>query len=378
MMRFTASIIILTLVVFTVCGCMAATQTGNFSVEQYASDVVRVDEATPEAINVVSATPDVSPQSTESNLPDTTENATVHASETPIIASAMPTVELTPIATTEAIIEPTVEPSMEPTSTPETTKSPEPTKTPTPTPKYEVTDLEKKAAYLNAGSANFRKGPGLDYKIIAELKEGTAFTVVGKSGDWYKVKYDGEYGFIKAEFVEYGTPPTPKAEKTPSPTPTATPSPSPTATVKPTESQNTSASNGNSVSGNTYFSSGGGFTADELLLIAQVVQEEAKGTDVESRAAVANVIYNRIKSSKFPNTVEGVIFQTNQFSVANNKSELQSVVPIDKTIQAVKNVFVDGNRFLPSDVLYFRSASKGTSWSKRTYYATYGGNSFFY
>lgn len=378
MMRLLASIIILTLVIFTMCGCMAATQTGNFNVEQYASDIVHVTEATPEAINTAVITPDISLQPTESNLPDATENITAHASEVPIVTSAMPTAEHTSTATIEASVEPTAEPSTEPTDTPEAIKSPEPTKTPTPTPKYEVTEIEKMAAYLNAGSANFRKGPGLDYKIIAELKEGTTFTVVGKSGDWYKVKYDGEYGFIKAEFVEYGTPPTPKAEKTPSPTPTATPSPTPTATVKPTESQNTSTTNGNSVSSNAYFSSGGGFTADELLLIAQVVQEEAKGTDVESRAAVANVIYNRIKSSKFPNTVEGVIFQTNQFSVANDKSELQAVVPIDKTIQAVKNVFVDGNRLLPSDVLYFRSASKGTSWSKRTYYATYGGNSFFY
>ena len=33
---------------------------------------------------------------------------------------------------------------------------------------------------------------------------------------------------------------------------------------------------------------------------------------------------------------------------------------------------------MPEDVLYFRSSSKGTSWNKRVYYATFGGNSFFY
>ncbi len=377
MMRLTACIIITALVAVALCGCMAVTETGNFNAKQQVNDVVNVMDATPDVINTAAVTPNDTPsQPTESNLPDPTQSIIVHVSDTPVVSSTESTAELTPSATAEATVEPTIELSAEPTKTPEATKTPAPTKTPTPTPKYEVTELEKKAAYLNAKSANFRKGPGLDYKIIEELKEGTAFTVVGKSGDWYKVKYNGEYGFIKAEFVEYGTAPTPKAEKTPSPTPSPSSSPSPTATVKPTENQD--ASSGNSVSSNAYFSSGGGFTADELLLIAQVVQEEAKGTDVESRAAVANVIYNRIKSSKFPNTVEGVIFQTNQFSVANDKSELQAVVPIDKSIRAVNSIFVEGNTILPSDVLYFRSASKGTAWSKHTYYATYGGNSFFY
>ena len=265
-------------------------------------------------------------------------------------------------------------------ATPEPTKSPEPTKTPTPTPKYEVTDLEKKAAYLNAGSANFRKGPGLDYKIIDKLKENAVFTVVGKSGDWLKVKYDGTYGFILAEFVEYGAPSTPTPKPTAKPTATPKPTKTPSPTVEPTKQpENTGGSESNSgVSSNDYFSSGGGFSADELLLVAQVVQEESKGSGVEARAAVANVIYNRIASSRFPDSVSGVIFQKNQFTVARDEDKLRAVVPVSKTIEAVNQIFVNGDRFMPEDVLYFRSSKKGTSWDKRVYYATFGGNSFFY
>ena len=265
-------------------------------------------------------------------------------------------------------------------ATPEPTKSPEPTKTPTPTPKYEVTDLEKKAAYLNAGSANFRKGPGLDYKIIDELKENAVFTVVGKSGDRLKVKYDGTYGFILAEFVEYGAPPTPTPRHTAKPTATPKPTKTPSPTVEPTKQpENTGGSESNSgVSSNDYFSSGGGFSADELLLVAQVVQEESKGSGVEARAAVANVIYNRIASSRFPDSVSGVIFQKNQFTVARDEDKLRAVVPVSKTIEAVNQIFIGGDMILPDDVLYFRSSKKGTSWDKRVYYATYGGNSFFY
>lgn len=351
MIRHAAGIFIL-VAILAFAGCMAVSQTGNFS-----ADVQMIDTM---------------------EIPDDTA---APGTPTPTVQhSAAPT--YTPAFTAEPTDEPTPAPTAEPTAettpmaTPEPTKSPEPTKTPTPTPKYEVTDLEKKAAYLNAGSANFRKGPGLDYKIIDELKENAVFTVVGKSGDWLKVKYDGTYGFILAEFVEYGAPPTPTPKQTmkPTETPKSTRSPSPTA--EPTKQPGSNANGG--VNSSDYFSSGGGYSADELLLIAQVVQEEAKGTDVEARAAVANIIYNRLNSSKFPNSVEGVLFQKNQFTVTRNEEKLRAVMPISKTVEAVNQIFIGGDMILPDDVLYFRSSKKGTSWDKRVYYATFGGNSFFY
>lgn len=351
MIRHAAGIFIL-VAILAFAGCMAVSQTGNFS-----ADVQMIDTM---------------------EIPDDTA---APGTPTPTVQhSAAPT--YTPAFTAEPTDEPTPAPTAEPTAettpmaTPEPTKSPEPTKTPTPTPKYEVTDLEKKAAYLNAGSANFRKGPGLDYKIIDELKENAVFTVVGKSGDWLKVKYDGTYGFILAEFVEYGAPPTPTPKQTmkPTETPKSTRSPSPTA--EPTKQPGSNANGG--VNSSDYFSSGGGYSADELLLVAQVVQEEAKGTDVEARAAVANIIYNRLNSSKFPNSVEGVLFQKNQFTVTRNEEKLRAVMPISKTVEAVNQIFIGGDMILPDDVLYFRSSKKGTSWDKRVYYATFGGNSFFY
>ena len=206
MIRHAAGIFIL-VAILAFAGCMAVSQTGNFSADVQMIDTMEIpdDTAAPGT-----PTPTVQPSAAPTYTPAFTAEPTDEPTPAP---TAEPTAETTPMAT------------------PEPTKSPEPTKTPTPTPKYEVTDLEKKAAYLNAGSANFRKGPGLDYKIIDELKENAVFTVVGKSGDWLKVKYDGTYGFILAEFVEYGAPPTP----TPKPTakPTATPKPTPSAETPP-------------------------------------------------------------------------------------------------------------------------------------------------
>lgn len=351
MIRHAAGIFIL-VAILAFAGCMAVSQTGNFSADVQMIDTMEIpdDTAAPGT-----PTPTVQPSAAPTYTPAFTAEPTDEPTPAP---TAEPTAETTPMAT------------------PEPTKSPEPTKTPTPTPKYEVTDLEKKAAYLNAGSANFRKGPGLDYKIIDELKENAVFTVVGKSGDWLKVKYDGTYGFILAEFVEYGAPPTPTPKPTAKPTATPKPTKTPSPTVEPTKQPGSNANGG--VNSSDYFSSGGGYSADELLLIAQVVQKEAKGTDVEARAAVANIIYNRLNSSKFPNSVEGVLFQKNQFTVTRNEEKLRAVMPISKTVEAVNQIFIGGDMILPDDVLYFRSSKKGTSWDKRVYYATFGGNSFFY
>lgn len=355
MIRHAAGIFIL-VAILAFAGCMAVSQTGNFSADVQMIDTMEIPDDTAAPGTPM---PTVQPSAAPTYTPAFTAEPTDEPTPAP---TAEPTAETTPMAT------------------PEPTKSPEPSKTPTPTPKYEVTDLEKKAAYLNAGSANFRKGPGLDYKIIDELKENAVFTVVGKSGDWLKVKYDGTYGFILAEFVEYGAPPTPTPKHTAKPTATPKPTKTPSPTVEPTKQpENTGGSESNSgVSSNDYFSSGGGFSADELLLVAQVVQEESKGSGVEARAAVANVIYNRIASSRFPDSVSGVIFQKNQFTVARDEDKLRAVVPVSKTIEAVNQIFIGGDMILPDDVLYFRSSKKGTSWDKRVYYATYGGNSFFY
>ena len=355
MIRHAAGIFIL-VAILAFAGCMAVSQTGNFSADVQMIDTMEIPDDTAAPGTPM---PTVQPSAAPTYTPAFTAEPTDEPTPAP---TAEPTAETTPMAT------------------PEPTKSPEPTKTPTPTPKYEVTDLEKKAAYLNAGSANFRKGPGLDYKIIDELKENAVFTVVGKSGDWLKVKYDGTYGVRLAEFVEYGAPPTPTPKHTAKPTATPKPTKTPSPTVEPTKQpENTGGSESNSgVSSNDYFSSGGGFSADELLLVAQVVQEESKGSGVEARAAVANVIYNRIASSRFPDSVSGVIFQKNQFTVARDEDKLRAVVPVSKTIEAVNQIFIGGDMILPDDVLYFRSSKKGTSWDKRVYYATYGGNSFFY
>ena len=56
----------------------------------------------------------------------------------------------------------------------------------------------------------------------------------------------------------------------------------------------------------------------DLNLLAKAVYAEARGESYVGQVAVAAVILNRVKSSKFPNTISGVIYQPYAFTCVND------------------------------------------------------------
>lgn len=59
---------------------------------------------------------------------------------------------------------------------------------------------------------------------------------------------------------------------------------------------------------------------DELLLLSKLITGEARGESYEGQVAVAAVVINRVKDSRFPNSIKDVIYQKNAFSVVNDGS----------------------------------------------------------
>jgi len=123
------------------------------------------------------------------------------------------------------------------TPTPTGSATVTPAGSPTPTP------AGSQAGKINAIGVNFRTGPGTSYKNIGQLGKDTAVTVLGKSGDWYKIMVNstGTTGYVFAKYITIvTTTPTPKPSATPTPKPSGTPTPVPTAvptavpTVAPT------------------------------------------------------------------------------------------------------------------------------------------------
>jgi uncharacterized protein YgiM (DUF1202 family) len=62
------------------------------------------------------------------------------------------------------------------------------------------------------------------------------------------------------------------------------------------------------------------YCEDDLKLLACLVHAEAGTQSYEGKLAVANVVLNRVKSSKYPSTIKSVIYQSGQFSVAASGS----------------------------------------------------------
>lgn len=62
----------------------------------------------------------------------------------------------------------------------------------------------------------------------------------------------------------------------------------------------------------------GSLTSSELNLLARCVYSEARGEPYAGQVAVAAVVLNRVRSSKFPNTVAGVIYQKGAFTAVSD------------------------------------------------------------
>lgn len=79
-------------------------------------------------------------------------------------------------------------------------------------------------------------------------------------------------------------------------------------------------------------SSNAGRTSD-LQLMARAINGEARGESYEGQVAVGAVILNRVKSSEFPNTIAGVIYEPGAFTAV---SDGQINQPIDESSTVYK------------------------------------------
>ncbi len=63
---------------------------------------------------------------------------------------------------------------------------------------------------------------------------------------------------------------------------------------------------------------GGSVSSSDLQLLARCVYGEARGEPYTGQVAIAAVVLNRVKSSSFPNSVSGVIYQKGAFTAVSD------------------------------------------------------------
>lgn len=55
---------------------------------------------------------------------------------------------------------------------------------------------------LQSGFLNIRSGPSLSSPVIKMAPNGATLTILGKSGDWYNVEYNGTVGYASSQFIK--------------------------------------------------------------------------------------------------------------------------------------------------------------------------------
>lgn len=119
----------------------------------------------------------------------------------------------------------------------------------------------------------------------------------------------------------------------------------------------------------------------DLILMAKLVGIEARDGSINKKLAVANVILNRVESSRFPNTIEGVIFESGQFPPAHRETFLDEV-PTEEALLACKKALyyewaeLDGKK-VSKDVLFFNMVPFPTK-SDEEFFGNIEGDYFYY
>ena len=107
-------------------------------------------------------------------------------------------------------------------------------------------------------------------------------------------------------------------------------------------------------------SSGTSSNSNDLNLLSRVVYGEARGEPYEGQVAVAAVCLNRVKSSSFPNTLAGVVYQSGAFdAVADGQINL---TPNSTARKAAQDAL---NGWDPSygAIYYFNPATATNKWN---------------
>lgn len=106
-------------------------------------------------------------------------------------------------------------------------------------------------------------------------------------------------------------------------------------------------------------SSGSSSYSNDQYLLAKIIYAEARGESYTGQIAIGAVVLNRVRSSKFPNTISGVIYQPYAFTAVNDGQI--NLEPNSTAYKAAKDAL---NGWDPTygSIYYFNPKTATSSW----------------
>ena len=97
----------------------------------------------------------------------------------------------------------------------------------------------------------------------------------------------------------------------------------------------------------------------DVYLLAQCIYSESRGEPYKGQVAVGAVVLNRVKSSTFPNSIAGVVYQKGAFSAVDDGQI--NLTPNDSALKAAKDAM---NGWDPTGgcLYYYNPAKTSNRW----------------
>ncbi len=99
----------------------------------------------------------------------------------------------------------------------------------------------------------------------------------------------------------------------------------------------------------------------DVQLMARAINGEARGEPYEGQVAVGAVILNRVKDSRFPNTISGVIYQAGAFTAVSD-GQINVAISEGSTVYKAAQDAMNGWDPTSGCVYYFNPSTATNKW----------------
>ena len=152
--------------------------------------------------------------------------------------------------------------------------------------------------------------------------------------------------------------PAPTPEPTPEPTPAATPTPTEKPAATPEKKKETPKQESNTPQASAQHTTrkGVSYTDEDVEELARIIFWEAGSESERGQMAVAEVILNRVQHDAWPHTIQGVIYQSSQFTPTEDPA--YKTRPIDDRFYTIATRVLEGESVLCCDSVTYFSRGK--------------------